>query len=89
MPRKAFEYTDDLEESYYLTSEDDTLKAGDRILGYESEQTEMVAFTGNIAQLERFRNTVTGAIVSGFLIFGAGTLLMTFTMRNGVHENEK
>lgn len=91
LPRKAFEYTDDLEESYYLTSEEDILNEGDRILGYESEQTEMVAFTGNIAQLERFRNTVTGAIVSGLLIFGAGSLLMTFMMRNknGVRENEK
>ncbi len=76
LPRKAFEYTDDLPDSYYLTSSTDILQEGDKILGYESEQTEMVAFSGNIAQVERFRNTITAGIISGLIIYGSGSLIL-------------
>lgn len=76
LPRKAFEYTDDLEESYFLKSEDDIQQAGDRIMGFESEQTEMVAFKGNIAQLERFRNVVARGSVAGVLIFITGNFVL-------------
>lgn len=91
LPRKAFEYTDDLEESYYLVSEDDIQENGDKILGFESPQTEMVAFKGNIAVVERFRNTVAGAIYSGILIFAAGTVLLylKIVFGHGVQKHEE
>lgn len=76
LPRKNFEYTDDLPESYYLTSPTDVLQEGDKILGYESEQTEMVIFSGNIAQVERFRNTVAAGVTFGLLIYGAGSIAL-------------
>ena len=91
LPRKAFEYTDDLEEAYYLASEQDIQQEGDRILGFESPQTEMVAFKGNIAAMERFRNTVAGAIYSGILIFAAGIVLiyLIIVFRHGVQKHEE
>ena len=91
LPRKAFEYTNDLEESYYLVSEDDIQEKGDKILGFESSQTEMVAFKGNIATVERFRNTVAGGIYSGILIFVIGTILMYVRaiFRYGVQKHEE
>lgn len=90
LPRKAFEYTDDLEEAYYVTSEEDIQEEGDKILGFESLQTEMVAFKGNIAVVERFRNTVTGGIFSGALIFAVGTILiyLKITLEHGVRNRE-
>lgn len=91
LPRKVFEYTDDLEESYYLTSEEDILEEGDKILGFESPQTEMVTFKGNIATVEQFRNTVAGGIYSGILIFVIGTILMYLRVvfRYGVQKHEE
>lgn len=91
LPRKAFEYTDDLEESYYLASEEDIQKEGDCILGYQSPETDMVAFRGNIASVERFRNTVAGACLTGLFVFGAGSLLICLIerKRDGARENEK
>lgn len=91
LPRKAFEYTDDIEECYHLASENDIQQEGDRIMGYETEQTEMVPFKGNIAQVEQFRNTVTGGIVSGFLFFVIGKLILFVLVRNkdGVRRNEE
>lgn len=91
LPRKAFEYTDDLQESYYLTSEEDIQKEGDCILGYQSPETEMVAFRGNIAKVERFRNTVAGGCLTSLFIMGAGCVLVCLTVRkkDGAQENEK
>lgn len=91
LPRKAFEYTDDLEESYYLMSGKDIQEEGDKILGFESPQTEMIAFKGNIATVERFRNTVSGGIFSGVLIFAVGTILVYFkiTLEHGVQRHEE
>ena len=91
LPRKAFEYTNDLVESYYLVSEEDIQEVGDKILGFESPQTEMVVFKGNIATMERFRNTVSGGIYSGILIFVIGTILMYIRVMfgHGVHKHEK
>lgn len=82
LPRKAFEYTDDLPESYYLTSEADIPREGDKVLGYESEQTEMVAFAGNIAKVERVRNTMAWGITVGVLVYAAGYFLLVFGMKN-------
>ena len=91
MPRKAFEYTDDLEESYYLRSKEDIQEKGDKILGFESPQTEMVAFKGNIATVERFRNTVSGGIWGGVLTFVIGAILvyLKVTFGNGVLKHEE
>ena len=91
LPRKAFEYTDDLEESYYLMSGKDIQEEGDKILGFESPQTEMIAFKGNIATVERFRNTVSGGIFSGVLIFAVGTILvyLKITLEHGVLKHEE
>lgn len=91
LPRKAFEYTDDLEESYYLTSEEDIQEEGDCILGYQSPETEMVAFRGNIAKVERFRNTVAGGCLTGLFVFGTGGVLLCISGRkkDGAQENEK
>lgn len=90
LPRKTFEYTDDLVDGYYLMSEEDILQEGDRVLGYESEQTEMVAFSGNIANLEKFRNTVTSSIVMGGAAFLTGSLaiLLQARSRKGIRKNE-
>lgn len=91
LPRKAFEYTDDLEESYYLKSEDDLPEAGDRVMGFESESTEMVAFKGNIAGVERFRNMVAGGTTAGVLIFmvGCGLVLLKGKNMDGRRTDEK
>lgn len=90
LPRKTFEYTDDLVEGYYLTSKGDIPQGGDRVLGYESGQTEMVAFAGNIAKVERFRNTVTGSIVAGTAIFVSCSLVIMLQekKRKGIQGNE-
>jgi len=90
LPRKDFEYTDDLPESYYFTSSDDIPEEGDRILGYESEQTEMVAFDGNIARVERFRNTTAAVVVSGLVIWiiGNAAVILKERHKERVHEDE-
>ena len=69
----------------------DIQEEGDKILGFESPQTEMVAFKGNIAVVERFRNTVSGGIFSGVLIFAVGTILVYFkiTLEHGVQKHEE
>lgn len=89
LPRKAFEYTDDLVDGYYLKSEEDILQEGDQVLGYESELTEMVVFSGNIAKLEKFRNTVTGSIVMGGAVFLAGSIVVFLWVgsRKGIRKN--
>ncbi len=91
LPRKAFEYTDDLEESYYLKSEDDIPQAGDSVMGFESENTEMVAFKGNIARMEQFRNTVANGAMAGVLIFivGCGLLFLKTKNMDGKLTDEK
>lgn len=76
LPRSAFEFTDDLEQSYYFASEDDGQHEGAKVLGYQSDQTEMVLFSGRISQVERFRNTVTGVLISGVVIFVIGNMFM-------------
>ena len=81
LPRKAFEYTDDLEESYFLKSEDDIQLPGDKIMGFESEQTEMVAFKGNIAELELLRNVVARGIAAGALIYITGNFVLLYRMK--------
>jgi hypothetical protein len=91
LPRKAFEYTDDIEESYYLESEDDIRQPGDKIMGFESEQTEMVPFKGNIARLERFRNVTARGSAAGMLIFIAGNFVLLYKtrMKNGKSFDER
>lgn len=69
LPRSAFEYSDDLPESYYLKSDKDVLLEGDEILGFESDEKEMVIYSGNIAVVERFRNTVSGIVYSFIIVF--------------------
>ncbi len=82
LPRAAFEYTDDLVQSYYFTSENDAKQDGVTVLGYQSDQTEMVAFCGKIPQVERFRNAVTGVLLSGAVFFVTGSILMIYARRN-------
>lgn len=82
LPRKSFEYTDDLVDSYYLKSSGDIQQEGDKILGYQSEQTEMVVFSGNIAKVERFRNTVAAGTFSGLIILGIGNFVVLLLEKN-------
>ncbi|MBD5456717.1 MAG: hypothetical protein HDR23_09700 [Lachnospiraceae bacterium] len=74
MPRTAFEDTGDIEETYHLSSQNDLPKAGDVILGYADEATDMVPFSGNIAVVERFRDTVCRAVVTAFLVYAVGSI---------------
>lgn len=69
MPRTAFEYTNDIEETYYLTSPEDIPQPGDMVMGYVNETTDMVPFAGNIARVERFRNTVSAGLLTAFLVY--------------------
>lgn len=73
-PRTAFENTNDIEETYYLTSAEDLPEAGDVVMGYVDEQTDMVPFTGNVAVVERFRNTVSAFLLTGLLTWMAGSI---------------
>lgn len=74
MPRTAFEDTGDIEETYHLSSENELPQAGDMVLGYVDEHTDMVPFVGNIAAVERIRNTVCGTVVTVFFVYGAGSI---------------
>lgn len=74
MPRTAFEDTGDIEETYYLSSEKESPKAGDVVLGYVDEHTDMVPFSGNIAAVERVRNTVCAMTMTVFFVYGAGNI---------------
>ena len=85
LPRKAFEYTDDLPDSYYLKSQNDLPADGDKVLRYESSDTDMVAFSGNIAIVERFRNTVSVFIYGFILITFVGGVVVNM----GVKKNER
>lgn len=76
MPRTAFEHTDDIEETYYLTSAEDLPQPGDVVMGYVNEATDMVPFSGNIARVERFRNTVSAGVVTAFLVYGLGSVTL-------------
>lgn len=74
LPQTAFEETGDLGEIYYLTSIEDVPQEGDTILGYKDKDTAMVAFAGNIAKVERFRNTVCWTVITVFSVYGLGMI---------------
>lgn len=74
LPRTAFETTDDIAETYYLASENDLPQAGDRVMGYVDETTDMVPFMGNITEMERFRNTVSAGVTAAVAIWAVGSL---------------
>lgn len=74
LPRSAFEYTNDIAETYYLASEEDVPEVGDLVMGYVDEYTDMVPFTGNITAVERFRNTVSYGMVATALAYVAGCI---------------
>lgn len=74
MPRTAFESTNDIEETYHLMSENDIPETGDVIWGYTDEKTDMVPFSGNIAIVERFRNTFSAGMLTMVLVYAAGCL---------------
>lgn len=76
LPRTAFEYTNDIPETYYLTSEKDIPLEGDLVMGYVNESTDMVPFTGNITVVERFRNTVSYGLVASLLVYMAGSIYL-------------
>lgn len=82
MPRTAFESTGDIDETYYLTSPEDVPRPGDVVMGYVDESTDMVPFSGNIARVERFRNTVSAGVVSALLIYGIGSVALWIRKRN-------
>lgn len=86
MPRTAFEYTDDIEETYYLSSEEDIPQTGDLVMGYVDKKTDMVPFTGNITMVERFRNTVSGGMVTIFLVYMVGSLWLW--KKDGMKQTE-
>lgn len=86
VPRTAFEYTDDIEETYYLSSADDIPQVGDVVMGYVDERTDMVPFTGNITMVERFRNTVSGGIVTILLVYMAGSFFLW--KKNAIKQTE-
>lgn len=81
MPRTAFEHTDDIEEVYYLTSPEDIPQPGDAVMGYVDENTDMVPFSGNIAGVERFRNTVSAGILTAFFVYGLGSVALWMRKR--------
>lgn len=74
MPRTAFEDTGDIEEMYHLSSEKELPREGDVVLGYVDENTDMVPFSGNIAVVERFRDTVCAAAVTVFFVYAVGSI---------------
>lgn len=86
MPRTVFEDTGDIEETYHLSSENECPQAGDVILGYTDEATDMVPFSGNIAAVERFRDTVCGAAVTVLLVYSAGSIGLWVKARRKVKE---
>lgn len=72
LPRTAFESTGDIEETYHLSSPSDIPQEGDVVMGYIDETTDMVPFTGNIAKVERFRNTVAAGTVTAAAAYAVG-----------------
>lgn len=74
LPRTAFEYTNDIAETYYLASEGDVPEEGDLVMGYVDEYTDMVPFTGNITAVECFRNTVSYGMVATALTYVGGCI---------------
>lgn len=74
LPQTAFEETGDLGEFFYLKSQEDIPRQGDIVMGYVSEDAAMVAFSGNIAGVERVRNTVGTAAVTAFSVCGLGMI---------------
>lgn len=86
MPRTAFETTGDIEETYYLFSAEDIPEEGDVVLGYVNESTDMVPFTGNITMVERFRNTVSGGMVTMLLVYMVGSLWLW--KKDGMKQTE-
>lgn len=76
LPRQAFESTGDIEETYHLASPKDIPKEGDVVMGYIDETADMVPFTGNIAKVERFRNTAASGIVTVIITYMAGILYL-------------
>ena len=76
MPRTAFEDTGDIEETYYLSAENDLPKPGDMVLGYVDVNTDMVPFSGNIAVVERFRNTVSTMAATVFFFYTLGSIFL-------------
>lgn len=76
LPRTAFEYTNDIPETYYLTAEDDVPQTGDLVMGYINETTDMVPFTGNITVVERFRNTVSFGLIAVLLTYVTGSIYL-------------
>lgn len=76
LPRAAFEYTNDIPETYYLTSENDLPQEGDLVMGYANESTDMVPFAGNITAVERFRNTVSSMLISILLVYMIGSIFL-------------
>ena len=76
MPRTAFEDTGDIEETYYLSTESDIPQPGDVVLGYVDADTEMIPFSGNIAVVERFRNTVCKMAATVFFVYTMGSIYL-------------
>ena len=76
MPRTAFEETEDIEETYHLSAENELPKTGDVVLGYVDETTDMVPFSGNIAVVERFRDTVSAVVVTVFFVYTLGSIVL-------------
>lgn len=76
LPQTAFEETGDLGEFFYLKSSEDVPVRGDRVMGYVNGETAMVGFSGNIARVERVRNTVGAATVTAFSVCGLGMIYL-------------
>lgn len=75
-PRTAFEYTNDIEESYYLQDENDVPQPGDKVIGYVDQKTEMVPFSGNIARVEQIRNMLFAGVTTAIAVYGAGIIYL-------------
>lgn len=88
MPRTAFEDTGDIEETYYLSAENDLPLPGDMVLGYVDLNTEMVPFSGNIAVVERFRNTVCKMVAAVFFTYTMGSIFLWVkaSKKTGCHK---
>lgn len=89
MPRTAFEDTGDIEETYHLSLENELPKAGDVILGYVDEATDMVPFSGNIAVVERFRDTVCAAVVTVFFVYAVGSIGLWMNARRKEQKSKE
>ncbi len=76
LPRTAFEYTNDIPETYYLLSSEDTPEEGDLVMGYVNATTDMVPFIGNITVVEQFRNTVSYGLLATLFVYMAGSIYL-------------